>query len=143
MAPPGGTVIAFDVGERRIGVAVGESITGSARPLCILECRDSRPDWASLERVIAEWRPSTLVVGRPCHADGSDSHSTRRADRFARQARGRFELPVHRVDERLSTHEAARRRHASGAARRRRNAALDAEAAGVILETWFSEQEHS
>lgn len=143
MPEAAGTIIACDVGERRIGLAVGESVTGSARPLAILDCRDRRPDWEGLARIIAEWRPIALVVGRPCHADGSDSRSTRLADRFARQAEGRFDLPVYRIDERLSSHEAAARRQAEGAPRRRRARprALDADAAGVILETWFSERE--
>lgn len=130
-----GTYLGFDAGARRLGVAVGETVTGRARALQALPCRDGEPDWAALDALLAEWQPAGLVVGIPRHADGSASHSTRLAERFAGRLGTRSGLSVHRIDERLSSHEAA----AALRARGHRRGPLDAEAARVILETWLSE----
>lgn len=138
MAETPGTYLGFDFGTRRLGIAVGESLTGAARPLTTLACRDGQPDWSTLDRLIAEWRPTALVVGRPCHADGAASDSTRGAERFARRLAGRTELAVHVIDERLSSHEAAERLRERGTSGRGQQASVDAVAAEVILESWFS-----
>ncbi len=131
-----GTLLAFDPGRRRIGVAVGETVTGSARPLVTLQARDGRPDWEEVRRLIEEWRPEALVIGLPRHADGTASTTTDMAERLARRLEGRFGLPVHTVDERLSTAEA---RDRLGPARVRKDPpALDREAAAIILETFFA-----
>lgn len=121
------TALGLDFGERRIGVAVGQSVTGTARALTTLASRDRRPDWETLGALIGEWRPERLVVGMPVHADDSDHSLKARIERFCRQLEGRFGIPVATIDERLSSHEAAERAGAD----------LDAEAARVILETWF------
>ena len=131
--------LGFDFGQARIGVAVGEAITGAARPLRTLLTRQQRPDWDAIARLIAEWRPDRLVVGVPRHADDSASAMTAAALRFSRQLHGRFRLPVATVDERLSSWE-AEQRHFAGAHRRRPADPLDAEAAAVILESWFNQQ---
>lgn len=135
MAPRPGTYLGFDPGARRLGVAVGGTLTGRARALRVLPCRDGEPDWAALDALIAEWQPAGLVVGVPYHADGSASHSTRLAERFAGRLGSRSGLSVQRVDERLSSREAAAALRARGT----RQESLDAEAARVILETWLSE----
>jgi putative Holliday junction resolvase len=135
--------LGFDFGRARIGVAVGEAVTGSARPLRTLLARQQRPDWDAIGRLIAEWRPDLLVVGIPRHADGTANAVTEAALRFGRQLHGRFRLPVTTIDERLSSWEAEQRRfEAAVTASRRRddNAALDAESAAVILESWFNQQ---
>jgi len=139
---PVGTFLGFDYGGRRLGVAVGESVTGAARPLVTLPSRDGQPDWTEVERLISEWRPAALVVGVPFHADGSESTSTRGARRLARRLSGRTGLVVHEVDERLSSHEAAQRLRAAGhgVTSARDKQRLDAVAAQVILETWFQQQ---
>jgi putative Holliday junction resolvase len=129
------TVLGFDFGTRRIGVAVGQALTGTATPLTTLLSRDQRPDWPRIEALIAEWRPSTLVVGVPHTADGRDSELTRAAQRFARRLHGRFGLPVDTVDERLSSLEATR--HLGR--RAREPEAVDREAARIIVETWLAE----
>ena len=121
------TALGFDFGERRIGIAVGQSVTGTARALTTVQSRDARPDWDALGALIAEWRPEHLVVGMPIRSDGSDHVLKTRVTRFCRQLEGRFQIPVATIDERLSSHEAAG--HTS--------VGLDAEAARIILETWF------
>jgi len=130
--------LGFDFGQRRIGVAVGDAITGAARPLRVLPTRQQRPDWEAIAHLIGEWRPDGLVVGVPRHADDAASAMTDAALRFSRQLHGRFRLPVATIDERLSSWEAEQRR--SETARRRRNSQtpIDAQAAALILESWFN-----
>ncbi|HYF59576.1 MAG TPA: Holliday junction resolvase RuvX [Burkholderiaceae bacterium] len=104
-APPE-TLLAFDFGVRRIGVALGNSLTGTARAL---ETIDAVPTDRRFERIAAlirAWRPQRLVVGRPLDEDGAETETTRRSDRFSNQLAGRFGLPVARVDERFSSREA-------------------------------------
>ncbi|MBL8259258.1 MAG: Holliday junction resolvase RuvX [Candidatus Competibacteraceae bacterium] len=139
-APSPQTALGFDFGLARIGVAVGEAITGSARPLCVLKGRDRGLDWDAIGRLIDEWRPGALVVGAARHADGSANAVTGAALRFARQLRGRFKLPVATIDERLSSWEAERRLENARGRPRRRDPGADAGAAAVILESWFNQQ---
>ncbi|MCP5159007.1 MAG: Holliday junction resolvase RuvX [Gammaproteobacteria bacterium] len=141
-ASPCRVALGFDFGRLRIGVAIGETITGSARPLCILPTHQQRPDWEAMSRLIATWRPDWLVVGVPRHADETANAVTEAALRFSRQLQGRFHLPVATIDERLSSWEAEQRRSApTGRRRRGHGAALDAQAAAVILESWFNHQQ--
>ena len=138
-APTHRIALGFDFGRARIGGAIGEAVTGSARPLHTLPVRQQRPDWNAIERIIAEWRPDVLVIGVPRHADDTANAVTEAALRFSRQLHGRFRLPVATIDERLSSWEAERRRSEAGH-RRRGAVASDAEAAAVILESWFNQQ---
>ncbi len=141
-APARRVALGFDFGRARIGVAVGEAVTGAARPLRALPTRQQRPDWDAIGRLIQEWRPDWLVVGVPRHADDTASTVTEAALRFSHQLQGRFHLPVATIDERLSSWEAEQRWFEAAAGRRRRNndPALDAQAAAVILESWFNHQ---
>jgi len=132
--------LGFDFGRARIGVAIGEVITGAARPLRTLPARQQRPDWDAIARLIAEWRPDWLVVGVPRHADDTASAMTEAALRFGRQLHGRFRLPVATLDERLSSWEAERRQFETASRRRSNDPTLDAQAAAVILESWFNQQ---
>jgi putative Holliday junction resolvase len=118
--------LAFDFGLKRTGVANGNSLLRQASPLATVAAEgDAR--FERIARLIAEWQPDALVVGVPVHPDGAPHDNTRRAQRFARQLHGRFNLPVHEVDERYSTTEAA----ASGATD------LDAASAAVILDQFL------
>ena len=118
--------LAFDFGLKRTGVAAGNSLLRQASPLTTVAAEgDAR--FERIARLIAEWQPDALVVGVPVHPDGAPHDNTRRAQRFARQLQGRFHLPVHEVDERYSTTEAA----AGGAAD------LDAAAAAIILDQFL------
>ncbi|HEX7031064.1 MAG TPA: Holliday junction resolvase RuvX [Gammaproteobacteria bacterium] len=138
-----GTLLGFDYGTRRIGVAVGQPLTGTASPLAAVVARDGAPDWDAVTRLIEEWRPSAIVVGIPYNMDGSRQEMTDRAERFQRQLHGRFHLPVHAVDERLSSHEAEDRLRAARQEGRRGRIAkpeIDSAAACVLLETWLAHQ---
>lgn len=131
-------MLGFDYGRARIGVAVGQEVTGTARPLAIVPALRQRPDWDAITRLLAQWRPALLIVGVPTHADGTTNDVTRAAQRFSRQLHGRYHLPVALIDERLSSHAAAARQHE--APRGRRSGELDAWAAALILESWFHER---
>ena len=136
------TLLGFDVGARRIGVAVGNTVSASARELGVLDVFESGPDWARLDRWVQEWRPDGLVVGDPATLDGGDQPIRQRARGFARALAKRYSLPVQQVDERRSSIEAAQRfaaGRAAGARRKHQAAQLDALAAVVILERWLSE----
>ncbi len=123
-----GVLLAFDFGARRIGVAIGNGITREARPLAVLQAQgDAR--WPKIAAVIAEWQPQRLVVGVPRHPDGAAHEMTARCEKFARQLHGRFGLPVDAVDERYSSAVVADGR--------------DDEAAAVILQQWFHENDHA
>jgi putative Holliday junction resolvase len=130
------TLLGFDFGPRKIGVAVGQTITGSASPLTTIRSHGERPDWARIEGLIREWQPKAAVVGLPFNMDDSETALAPRARRFARQLEGRFGIQVHLVDERLTSLEARRQ---LGRAIRSVEA-IDAMAAKLILETWLCEQ---
>ena len=136
-----GTVLGFDVGARRIGVAVGSAFGSGARALAVVDVHEAGPDWKAVERLYAEWRPRGLVVGDPMTLDGGDQPIRRFAQGFARELAARFRLPVVMVDERNSSQEAARRfavERAEGRRKRRDAELLDAVAAAVIVERWLS-----
>ena len=139
--PRDGTVLGFDVGARRIGVAVGSAFGHGARALAVVDVRDGQPDWALVERLQREWRPHGFVVGDPMTLEGGDQPIRHVAHAFARDLRARFRLPVALVDERASSIEAAQRFPAERAEcrRKRRDAAvLDAVAAAIIVERWLA-----
>jgi putative Holliday junction resolvase len=125
------TLICFDFGVQRIGVAVGQTITATATPLETIQVRNNVADWDRIAELIDQWHPSALVVGQPLNMDGSRQLLTDLAERFARQLEDRYHLPVHLADERLTTYEAKNR------LRDIKN--LDPVAAQVILESWLLE----
>jgi putative Holliday junction resolvase len=135
-----GTVLAFDFGIRRIGVAVGEMMLGTARPLTTISAEANEARFNAIGKLIAEWRPAALMVGLPLSLDGEANDMTRRCRRFARQLEGRFRLPVALVDERLTSADADERLRERGLAWRRRKEALDAEAAAILLQAYFDER---
>ncbi len=128
------TLLGFDYGEKRIGVAVGQTLTATAAPLGSVRVNRARPDWDAIARLIRTWQPDALVVGLPLNMDGSEQATTQAARRFKNQLEGRFHMPVHTADERLSTREARERLSARAVSR----SGDDPVAAQVILETWFS-----
>ena len=133
-----GTVLAFDFGTKRIGVAVGDYETRLAHPLAAIAAVENRARFAAIERLVAEWRPVRLVVGLPSHADGAEHPVGRLARRFAQRLHGRFGIRTELVDERLTSHEAEGLLRAAGARGARVKAGLDSVAAQRILETYFA-----
>jgi putative Holliday junction resolvase len=135
-ATPEGTALAFDVGTRLIGVAIGNRLSGGARALTTV----ASDDWTRVDALVAEWRPDAFVVGLPLTLDGGEQPMSRRARAFATQLEQRYQRPAHLVDERDTSREAARRfaqQRASGAAKRKDAAEIDALAAAIILEAWL------
>ncbi len=130
------TALAFDYGTQSIGVAVGQSITGTATPLKCLPARDGIPNWDNIKELLTEWKPDTLIVGLPLNMDGSDSELCQRARKFSRRLKGRFGIACKLCDERLSTREA---KELTGQYGNFRNKPVDSIAAVLILETWFKE----
>jgi putative Holliday junction resolvase len=129
-----GTVLAFDFGLKRIGVAVGEAALGTSHPLGAIAGEGDAP-FEAIAKLIGEWHPAQLVVGVPTNVQGTAHEMTRRAERFARRLEGRFRLPVARVDERFSSVEAESRLRGTRAGKKE----VDAVAAQLILEQFFHE----
>ena len=134
-----GVVMGFDYGRRRIGIAIGQKLTGTASALETLDALDGNPNWNRVTKIVAQWQPQAMVVGIPCHLDGSPSDTSREAERFARQLEGRYKLPVYRGDERLTSREAesviAKKRNAGQL--KRKAVDTDRLAAQIILQTWL------
>jgi putative Holliday junction resolvase len=128
------TLLGFDYGPAKIGVAVGQTLTGTASPLETLRAVRKQPDWVGIERLIETWKPEALVVGLPFQMDDAEAEIAGRAKRFSRQLTGRYGLPVYLVDERLTSREAKNQ----AGQKIRRIEQLDAIAATLILETWLS-----
>jgi putative Holliday junction resolvase len=139
---PDGTVLAFDFGEKRIGVATGETLLGSAHPLTVIRAESNDDRFAAIGKLIAEWQPVQLVVGLPTHADGTPHDTTRLAQKFAERLRRRFHLPVAFADERLTSLDAEERLRETGRDGRAARPLLDAVAAQLILQTWFESTHH-
>jgi len=129
-------LLGFDYGTHKIGVAVGQVLTGTASPLTTLGLVNQRPDWDGIARLLAEWQPQALVVGHPFEMTDREANNAEGAKRFARQLHGRFRLPVHMADERLTSREAWSR---LGNEAGRDPSKVDSFAAKLILETWLNE----
>lgn len=132
-----GTLLAFDFGEKRIGVAVGETMLKVAHPLTTISAEENEVKFTQIGALIAEWRPNLLVVGLPMHMDGESHLLTQLAKKFAQRLEGRFNLPVIMIDERLTSVEAAQSLNEMGIKGREQKAMLDAVAAQSILQSYF------
>lgn len=132
------TYLGFDYGTKRIGIAVGNTVSVSATALDTIQVRNGQPDWGHISRLIAEWQPDALIVGWPIQMDNSDNPVTPRARRFGNQLDGRYNLPVHHVDERLSTHMALSEIREAGYNSRRSSGLVDSYAAREILQTFLN-----
>jgi putative Holliday junction resolvase len=135
-----GTILAFDFGTRRIGVAVGESAIGLAHPLATIASEQNEHRFAAIESLIDEWHPALLIVGLPLHADGTEHALTARARRFANQLEGRFGLAAELVDERFTTHAATEALSDAGVKTRAHKDVRDQVAAQLILQAYFDQQ---
>ncbi len=124
------TLLCLDYGRKRIGIAVGQTLTCTASPLETVNVNKGVPDWEAITGLIKSWNPAALVVGYPLNMDGTTQTTSRDAVHFMNQLRHRYRLPVYPADERLSSYEARSRIKST------RN--VDAVAAQAILETWLS-----
>ncbi len=132
------TLLGFDYGTQRIGVAVGQELTGTATALCTVRATDGKPDWEAITRLIEQWQPDEVVVGLPLNMDNSESELSRRAQRFGNQLHGRYNLRAHLMDERLSSLQAEE--ELKGKSRKIQAADIDKVAAKIILESWLRQQ---
>lgn len=135
-------LLGFDFGTKRIGVAVGQTVTQSARPLETIKSNQGMPHWPSLDKIVQTWRPDALVVGIPLNMDGTPQPITAAAEKFARLLQEHFQLPVYEMDERLSTVDARQRVFAKGGYKALQKEQIDSIAAQLILETWLLQENH-
>lgn len=134
---PKGIYIGFDFGFKRIGVAVGQRLTCTASPLATINAVHGVPDWSILQQYLSTWRPEALIVGLPTCIDDKELYTTSASRRFAEELRKRFLMPVHLVDERLSTVEARAYLFESGGYKKIKKTEVDSIAACIILERWL------
>lgn len=134
------TVIAFDFGLKRTGVAIGNTLMGSSTPECTLTGKNDQPDWQGISKLIDAWHPSQIVVGLPVELDGSESPLNKRIVRFCNQLNGRYNLPVDQENEQFTSIEAAERLkqlRQSGRKKKVQKEEVDKIAASIILENWM------
>lgn len=136
---PPGTLLAFDFGTRRIGIAKGSTLLANALPLITIDAEKNEIRFARIEALIAEWQPSALIVGLPCNEDGTPHEMTALSRRFANRLKGRFNLPVLLVDERYTSAAASSVLSEQGIHGRKQKAKLDEYAAQQILQAFFDE----
>lgn len=139
-------VIAFDFGLKRTGVAVGNTVTGSATPECTLNSKDDQPNWDCITKLFEEWKPTQIVVGMPTELDGTESPLTKAVQRFCNQINGRYNIPVDQENEQFTSLEAARRLkqlRQSGRKKKVSKDEVDKIAAAIILENWMQRNSYS
>lgn len=136
------SVLGFDFGMKYIGVAIGQSVTKTASPLTTLMAKDGIPDWLEIQSLIERWHPNDLVVGIPLNMDGTEQPITFCARRFANRLHTKFRLPVHMIDERLTSWEAKNRAELAAKNRQLKtdNNTLHALAAMILIEQWMTQQ---
>jgi putative Holliday junction resolvase len=134
-------ILGFDFGMKYIGVATGQTITKTATPVTCIRAIDGIPDWQEIEQLIKTWQPTELIVGIPLNMDDSSQLLTHCATKFANRLKHKFKLPVHMVDERLSTWEAKHRLTTNiKNPTSKQLAQINATSAAILIEQWFTEQ---
>ena len=137
------TIMAFDYGSKRIGVAIGQQLTATTRPLDTVAVRQNKPDWDHISRLLKEWQPDLLLIGLPLAEDGSEQEMSIAARRFANRLNGRYQLPVELVDERYSSIEAeeivVNERRSGKLKKSKVKQAVDQVAAALIIQSWFDQ----
>ena len=137
------TIIGFDYGRKRIGCAVGQELTSSARPLTTVAVHNNKPDWDHIARILEEWQPDIVIVGLPLNMDGTEHDMSRSARRFSNQINGRFNRPVELVDERLTSLEAeeiiTEERRSGRMKKKSAKLSVDQIAAELIIKAWMAQ----
>lgn len=139
---PAQILLCIDFGTRKMGLAVGQTVTGTASALPVMRADDGEPDWDQLDQVVKAWKPGAFIIGMPYNMDGSENEMTVRALQFTVKLRERYGLPCHTMDERLSTREArdiSRGNAEKGGRKFNDKAEVDSFAAQLILESWLSQ----
>lgn len=135
--PIEGTLIGFDFGLRRIGVAIGQTITQTASPEAIVKSQDGKPDWEHITQLFEKWQPVAIVVGLPMRLDGREQPLTQPARKFGQRLSGRYGRPVFFIEEQLSSIEAEQRQ--ANRSKRAKEKPIDDHAAQIILENWLQQ----
>lgn len=133
-------LLGFDFGLKRIGIAVGQTITKTARPLVTIKAEQGVPQWEVLNKIIQTWQPTALIVGIPLNMDGSDQAITHAAKQFSDELHQRYHLPVYGIDERLSTKDARERIFKEGGYKALQKESIDSIAAQLILQNWLTQE---
>ncbi len=133
------TLMAFDYGKKRMGIAMGQRIIQSANGITCISAKDGKPNWDELDKLVKEWQPDAFVVGLPLNMDGSESDMSKRANKFSKRLHGRFGKPSFTIDERLSTFAAKQTAKAHGHKGHYKSDPVDELAAQIILQTWLEE----
>ncbi|MCK8043575.1 MULTISPECIES: Holliday junction resolvase RuvX [Shewanella] len=134
------SVLGFDYGTKSIGIAIGQEITATARPLLSIKAVDGIPKWEEIGALITEWKPDLIVVGLPLNMDGTEQEMTQRARKFANRLSGRFGVKVATQDERLTTADAKARLFEMGGYKALTKGQVDAMSAVLIVESYFENQ---
>lgn len=132
-------LLGFDFGLKRIGVAIGQMVTQTARPLTTLAAKNGIPDWQNMNKLIVKWSPDALIVGMPLNMDGSVQAISHQAQLFTDRLREYYHLPVYTVDERLTTKDARERLFEQGGYKALQGGQVDRVAAQLILQTFIAE----
>lgn len=134
------TVLGFDFGLSRIGIATGQMITKTASAITVIRAKRGVPDWNDIAKLIKEWQPQALIVGIPLNMDGTEQKTTYTAREFANELKTRFKLPIFEADERLTTREARLQLSEQNDLKLFHHIKVDALSACLILETWMNAQ---
>ena len=134
------SVLGFDYGKKRIGLATGQTITCSATPCKTINQVDGNPDWPAIEAELQQWKPQALIVGMPYHTDGSENKMTARVRQFAYELEKRFKLPVFEINEALSSQQAEETLKQSIKITQQNKAEIDKMAAAIIVQRWLDQQ---
>jgi len=138
---PSHILMGFDFGMKRIGVAVGQTVTSTARALTTLKAKDGVPSWDKMDKLIKGWQPDALIVGIPLNMDGTLQPISKAALHFKDMLEARYKIPVYGMDERLSTKDARERLFEEGGFKALQNGQVDSRAAQLILQNWISQHE--
>ncbi|WP_163932728.1 Holliday junction resolvase RuvX [Paraferrimonas sp. SM1919] len=131
------TYLGFDFGTKSIGIAVGQTVTGTASPLAAVKANDGIPNWDVIGKAIKEWQPESLIIGLPLNMDGTEQELTKRAKKFANRLHGRFGVPIIMQDERLTTTDAKARLFELGGFKKLQKDQIDSVSAVLIIESYF------
>lgn len=133
-------LLGFDFGLKRIGLAIGQFVTKTARPLCVIKAKNGVPDWQALDKLMRQWKPDALVVGIPLNMDGTEQPITKKTKDFINALKSHYDLPVFEMDERLTTASAREQLFSEGGYQSLQHGQVDTVAAQLILQNWIAQE---